>query len=143
MLTLLLCQCDSAVTKLLGNLNPAVLETHEVGTNCNDVKIAGFICGAVVLVALFALCGFIFWKIADNSAKAEERKAQNEKEKEEIIRKQRADLQEKKLQIRHDVCKSEELKKYDLNQIEKYVNAIDEALGIKVEKEETKPQPKN
>ena len=66
-------------------------------SGCQDVKITGIICGAIVLVALIAKWALSSWKDAEALLKQKEWMAQNNKEENEYIRKQKADLLEKKL----------------------------------------------
>ena len=95
--TLLLCQCDSIVTKACGALIPAVRETYEAGTNCYDVSIADVICKSIVIIVAILVAGFLAWKIIDHNASENEQEFKKQKEKEESERKQKAEFFDKYL----------------------------------------------
>lgn len=113
---LLMCQCDSAVTKVCGNIAPVVKEAYEAGTNWANVEIAKIICCSLVLIVAICVLGFLAWKQIDHHARKNVDVRKREWEKEDIDRKQKSDLVEKKLT------------KLD-NDKDKYLSAIEEAIS--------------
>ena len=81
---------DSTVVELVKALNACQPCIHEAETSCNDVKIVGIICIAIVIVAIVAVIGFLYWKNMEIKAGQEERNFQKTKEKDECQRKQDA-----------------------------------------------------
>lgn len=63
--TLLLCQCDSLVSKISGAAIPVIQISSEAETNCQDVKIAQTICGSIVLIVAICVVGFLVWRLLD------------------------------------------------------------------------------
>lgn len=116
MSTLLMCQCDSAVTKVCGNIAPVVKEAYETGANWANVEIAKIICCSLVLIVAICVLGFLAWKQIDHYARKNVDVRKREWEKEDINRKQKSDLIEKKLT------------KLD-NDKDKYLSAIEEAIS--------------
>lgn len=84
-----------------------LLVEKEAETNCNDVKIVAYICGAIVLVALFGLIAVVYWKEREIGNAEKERTAKATKEKEECNRKTNAGLLDKKLEILKELCYEE------------------------------------
>ena len=83
--------CDTLVVKVVKATDvvcqPIIKEAE---TSCNDVMIVGIICVAIVLVAIVAVFGFLYWKNMEIKADREEREFQKTKEKDECQRKQDA-----------------------------------------------------
>ena len=87
---------DSAVVelaKIISCSQPCVSDSE---TNCQDVIIVGFICVAIVLVALIVKWAVSSWKAAEIAAAKEER-TEKEKEADIAARKQKADCLRKLL----------------------------------------------
>ena len=106
--------CDTLVVKVVKAADvvcqPIIKEAE---TSCNDVMIVGIICVAIVLVAIVAVFGFLYWKNMEIKADREEREFQKTKEKEADIaaRKQKADAQGKLLDFLKEKVSSFDMQK--------------------------------
>lgn len=101
---------DSAVVELAKVVNTCQPCVKEAETNCQDVLIVGLICLAVVLVALIAICGLLYWKHKETEAAGAERDAK-ETEAEIAARKQKADVQGKLLDFLKEQVSSYDIQK--------------------------------
>ena len=100
---LLVCHGDSIASTMLGTAIPVIQETYEAGTNSSDVKIAEVICFSLVAIVAICVVGFLVWKQLEFHARKKEREFYKTKEEEESVRKQKADLLNKKLvALSHD-----------------------------------------
>lgn len=66
--------------KVADSCHPCV---QEASTNCNDLKIAVFICGAIVAIVLIVALSFLAYCWIKNTRLHKEQKAERAKEKEE------------------------------------------------------------
>lgn len=96
---LLLCQCDSIVTKACGALIPVVQETYEAGTNCKDVAIAEAICHSFVYITAIVVLGSLVWRLMDYLFKGCQEKRKQKYDVENSKRKQKGDLLDKYLDL--------------------------------------------
>lgn len=136
--SLLLCQCDSIVTKAVTAAIPVMQQTYEAGTNCKDVAIVKAVCCSLVIIVAICVVGFLLWNLIDNRAKKNEREFTKTNEKEESKRQTEADLLTKKLDILHELCfDDEKLRGAKSDEVRDYLSSLDLALGI------TTPTPKN
>lgn len=119
-----------------------ILQPVMQGTKTNDVIIAVAItfvvCATIIIVAWIAKSAFLSWKDKVIKAHEKERADIATKEKEESDRKRKSDILGKKLQILCDTCYEQNkdepkkvVKKYDDEAVKKYIEALDDALGIK------------
>ena len=110
-------------------------------TNWQDVIIAVAIpfavCATIFAVAWIAKSAILSWKEKMIEAQKQERADISKKEKEESDRKRNSDILDKKLQILCDTCyelsKDEPkkvVKKYDDGAVENYIAALNDAIGI-------------
>ena len=88
---------DSTVVELVKALNACQPCIHEAETSCNDVKIVGIICIAIVIVAFVAKWTILPWQRAALASRKEEREAKERIDKVESERKQGSDLRDKLL----------------------------------------------
>ena len=95
---------DSAIVELAKVVRGSESSVQEAATTWQDVTIVGFICLAVVLVVLIAKWATWSWKNAEIQAAKEERIAKEEKEREDCIRKQKADLLNKQIEFLKEYC---------------------------------------
>lgn len=115
-------------------------------TNCEDVAIAMTICCALVWITAIIVGGSIIWRTIDKVSKGCQERRKNKKDKEDVERKQRGDLLDKKLQILKELCyrsveravsgeekeitkHEKELRSAESKEVSEYINAINEALG--------------
>lgn len=101
---------DSTVVELVKALNACQPCIHEAETSCNDVKIVGIICIAIVIVAFVAKWAIWSWKDAEIQAAKEER-TEKEKEADIAARKQKADAQGKLLDFLKEKVSSFDMQK--------------------------------
>lgn len=111
-------------------------------TNGQDVIIAVAItfavCATIIIVAWIAKSTILSWKEKVIEAQKQERTDRAKIEKEESDRKRNSDILDKKLQILSAICCEQNkddskkvVKKYDDKAVEKYIDALNEALEIK------------
>ena len=89
--------CDTAVVKLATVAEYYQPIVKDAETNSSDVAIVIFICAAIVVMALFAMCAVLFWKSMEINAAKKEREDQKTEKAEESKRKQKNDLIERLL----------------------------------------------
>ena len=106
-------------------------------TNNYDLGIADIICHAFIFVTGIIVGGFLVWKLIEYIAKGIAGWRKRVWEVEDIERKQKKDLLDKKMQILNDLCydnkdkdAKKNIKSHDSKEIENYLEAIDNALGI-------------
>ena len=105
-----------------------------VATNESDVKIAQTICCAIVAIVLVAAVGFLLWKLMDYLFKRNKDNRRHKWEEEEKKQRKEDVLQNKKLDILHELCydmnekDKKVIKKYDSKEVDDYKTAIDEIL---------------
>lgn len=134
---LLMCKCDSVVTKVCGSIIPMFQETYDAGANWANVEITKIICCSLVIIVAICVLGFLAWRLIDHHAKKNVDKRKRKWEKEDKDRKQRSDLWDKKLQILCEICHNvnkdepkKVVKKYDDGAVVNYIAALDDALRI-------------
>lgn len=111
-------------------------------TNETDLEITKAICWAIVCVTGCLVVSFLIWKLIDHIANAVSGWNKRQWEVEDKGRKQQADLLEKKLQILYELCKKDkagEFKEHDSGEVNKYLDALQEALKIKHNPQGEKP----
>ena len=119
---------DSILAKLVktAELSQGV---NDAETNSYDVLIVFIICAAIVLVALIAKWILRSWKNAELESLKEEFKNKREKEETDCMRKQKAELLGKELDILKDLCYGKiEKKEIGSPEIKKYLDTIEENL---------------
>lgn len=136
--------CDTLVVKVVKTADvvcqPIIKEAE---TSDYDVWIVGIICATIVLVAIVAVFGFLYWKNMEIKAGQEEREFQKTKEKEECQRKQDANknnrsnmLEDEERKRKYTIEDEERKRKYakEDKELERKYAIEDEELKTQKEK---------
>lgn len=99
-----------------------------------DFKIAVVICIAIVFIVFLIILGFLIWKWSNDCALKRQSAQRRQCEKEDMDRKERMNLLDKKLEFLNVLCyvnkeeKPKKLLKDEREDANKYTNAIDDAI---------------
>lgn len=101
----------------------------------NEIAITGIICGTFAIVALIVSFTILKWKSKQIQAESQKRQEDKTKEQNEIDRKQKANILDKKLELLHELCyekkgdsKDKVMKKYDSDEMKNYLAVLDQLL---------------
>lgn len=83
------CGCAEKIMKLASNM--------EAATNCKDVEIAKAVCCAIVSITAIVVIGVLIWKLIDKISNGISGWNKRNWDVEDKVRKQKADLLDKKL----------------------------------------------
>ena len=115
-------------------------------TNCQDVAQSAisaltilFLCAAFVVIITYGINRYFKNKEKEREYQEGKESQKRTWEVEDKGRKERAELLNKKLQLLNDLCYDDKkLRALNSSEVEEYLSALDEALGIP-----KKPQPTN
>ena len=111
------CSCDTIAKFLFMNAHAMAHRPHGHGWHCAKFGITHQICFTIVTTVAIIVVGFLLWKLMDHIASSKAEKRNRQWNVEDIERKQKAELLEKKLSFLKDKDSKE------------YSDAIDQALN--------------
>ena len=105
-----------------------------------EMGVVRAVCGAVVMVTVILVVGFLLWKLMEQFFKGCQERRRRQWELEDRDRKQKADLKDKKLAFLKELCyvpdeKGKSTLKRDGDECKEYLAALDGLMDCKTKQE--------